>query len=59
MTSTQWRKIELRLRHLLRKNGGMAHIVLVESLDGTMQLQVLGGKTEVITATEAATSIST
>ena len=59
MTATQWRKIELRLRHLLRKNGGMVNIVLVESLDGKMQLQVLGGKTEVITATEKDTSIST
>lgn len=48
MTSRQWEKIRLRLSQLLKEKNGIVQVALVERLDGTIQMQVVGGKTESI-----------
>jgi hypothetical protein len=45
MTPKQFRKLELRIRSLLRQNG-LVNIILWEDIDETIHLQVVGGKTE-------------
>ena len=47
MTEKQWTKLQLRLSQLLREKG-MVQVVIVERLDGTLNMQVVGGQTEVI-----------
>jgi hypothetical protein len=47
MTPKQFRKLELRIRSLLRQNG-LVNIILWEDIDETIHLQVVGGKTETI-----------
>jgi len=47
MTAKQWRKLELRMRHLLNENK-LVHLTLWEEPDGTVNVQVVTGKTEVI-----------
>jgi hypothetical protein len=47
MTSAQFRKIELRLRGLLKQKK-MVNMIIWEDLDGTIRIQVMGAKTEVV-----------
>ena len=47
MTSAQFKKLELRIRSLLRQDR-LVNLVLWEDIDGTVRLQVVGGKTETI-----------
>jgi hypothetical protein len=48
MTEKQWVKVKLRVNQLLKEKGGVVQFVLVQKLDGTIQIQVVGGNTETI-----------
>lgn len=48
MTEKQWIKVKLRINQLLKEKGGIVQFVLVQKLDSTIQIQVVGGNTETI-----------
>ena len=51
MTETQWRKLQLRLRSLLRHRK-LVNLLIWEDVDGSLHIQLVDGKTETISGAD-------